>query len=281
LCWTEFYNGKWQPTKTSDVARPANISGWRDERIFAPSGDGSFDEIRNLITIVPCDNPDHMGALELNIVRSTHYTSERPVFGAGFIMFNSHSLPAHLENVSSYPYEPLTYRYFFPYQEPYTCKNTSGTLTVNYGEMGGNDFSHDVISFRWVPRLIDAQPGLSDYIGPPFIYEDRQYQFYVTTEPSFIPYFSWMGFGAEFSGLGPTAGKISPLIVKGGSALPSGAETINGEALGFGYSRVVQRYLAQTSNLKVVLASDVTVSFDDRDIQLGGSSKRTTPAFKR
>ena len=29
LCWTEFYNGKWQPTKTSDINRPASLGSFR------------------------------------------------------------------------------------------------------------------------------------------------------------------------------------------------------------------------------------------------------------
>ena len=34
LCWTEFYNGKWQPTKTSDVNHPTTLGQ------FDPAGPG-------------------------------------------------------------------------------------------------------------------------------------------------------------------------------------------------------------------------------------------------
>ena len=47
LCWTEFYNGKWQPTKTSDVNHPTTIGS------FDPAGPGSFEAYRNLVRIVP------------------------------------------------------------------------------------------------------------------------------------------------------------------------------------------------------------------------------------
>ena len=37
LCWSEYYNGKWQPTKTSDVNRPARLGE------FDLAGSGAFD----------------------------------------------------------------------------------------------------------------------------------------------------------------------------------------------------------------------------------------------
>ena len=37
LCWSEYYNGKWQPTKTSDVNQPLSLSE------FPVTGPGSFD----------------------------------------------------------------------------------------------------------------------------------------------------------------------------------------------------------------------------------------------
>ncbi|MEQ1530230.1 MAG: neuraminidase-like domain-containing protein, partial [Methylococcales bacterium] len=37
LCWSEFYNGKWQPTKTSDVNRPTSLGE------FPLTGSNSFD----------------------------------------------------------------------------------------------------------------------------------------------------------------------------------------------------------------------------------------------
>ena len=174
-------------------------------------------------------------------------------------------------------------------------KYASDTLVNEDGSVYDRDAPvyNDVLNFSWMPRFVDAQPGLPmprfvdaqpglpDYIGPPFIYEDCRFQFYVTTHPSFVPYFSWTGSGAEFSGLPPTVGKISPLAFKEGAALSAAATEVDGKALASGNPRAVQRYLAQTPGLKVALASDITVSFGGRDIQHYGSVIRTTPSINR
>ena len=47
MCWSEFYNGKWQPTKTSDINQPTSIG------TFDPAGPGSFEASRSLVRIVP------------------------------------------------------------------------------------------------------------------------------------------------------------------------------------------------------------------------------------
>lgn len=50
LCWSEYYNGKWQPQKSSDVHSPACLGAG-----FDTTGPNSFDVIRNLVTIVPAN----------------------------------------------------------------------------------------------------------------------------------------------------------------------------------------------------------------------------------
>ena len=37
LCWAEYYNGKWQPTKTSDISLPTMIGPFDQARLTAPS----------------------------------------------------------------------------------------------------------------------------------------------------------------------------------------------------------------------------------------------------
>ena len=36
LCWSEYYNGKWQPAKTSDVNNPVPLGP------YVPAGAGAF-----------------------------------------------------------------------------------------------------------------------------------------------------------------------------------------------------------------------------------------------
>ena len=95
LCWSEFYNGKWQPTKTSDINRPTSLG------TFPATGDQSFDVDRNLVRIVPAqmatgapfDIPPE--ALILAIRDPIHALDS--VGGGGFVLFNTHSLPVRIE----------------------------------------------------------------------------------------------------------------------------------------------------------------------------------------
>ena len=66
LCWSEYYNGKWQPTKTSDVNQPTRSGRvsrhWT--RKFRPLDlrlgtiEGSFGELRFISVLqLPYDDP--------------------------------------------------------------------------------------------------------------------------------------------------------------------------------------------------------------------------------
>ncbi len=114
LCWTEYYNGKWQPTKTSDINAPTTIG------LFDLTGPGSFEAVRNQVRIIPApftgSNPIIIDldvqfslpadALVLaitvadapyNIVNSDGYAS----YGSGgFVLHNTHSLPVRFEDIT-------------------------------------------------------------------------------------------------------------------------------------------------------------------------------------
>ena len=104
LCWTEYYNGNWQPTKTSDVNRPTTIG------LFDASGPGAFENYRSQVRIVPAQftgtslwarllqvqftlPPD---ALVLAITVASQYYN-----GGGFLLHNTHSLPVAFEDIAA------------------------------------------------------------------------------------------------------------------------------------------------------------------------------------
>lgn len=110
LCWAEYYNGKWQPSKTSDVTKPTSIAR------FSPSGADAFDADRNLIRLVPTQYTgqaytswgatagtiDLEGALLLAIVLPSDWSSLMVpglAYTAGFALYNTHSLPVRFEDV--------------------------------------------------------------------------------------------------------------------------------------------------------------------------------------
>ena len=59
LCWSEYYNGKWQPTKTSDINQPADIQCWQTDATLSTARDLwlHFEEGRSEdADSTPCDS---------------------------------------------------------------------------------------------------------------------------------------------------------------------------------------------------------------------------------
>ena len=115
LCWTEYYNGKWQPTKTSDVNLPTTIG------TFDLTGPGSFEAVRNQLRIMPApftgSNPFTIlfdvqfslpgDALVLAITVADAPYNIPPAIGGpasygsgGFVLHNTHSLPVRFEDIT-------------------------------------------------------------------------------------------------------------------------------------------------------------------------------------
>ena len=110
LCWSEYYNGKWQPQKSSDVSQPTNLGQ------FDSSG---FDSDRNLLQIVPVNVASVFGflvnsrfvgiggvqstlpadALVLSICSPLSSSPLYPGYGGGFVFFNTHSLPVRWDDI--------------------------------------------------------------------------------------------------------------------------------------------------------------------------------------
>jgi Neuraminidase-like domain/ABC toxin N-terminal region len=89
LCWSEFYNGKWQPTKISDVNRPTFVGA------CPAAGDESFEALRSWLYLSPQVLGEHMdGALFLDILSAYSYA-----FG-GFVLYNTQSLPIRVEDIT-------------------------------------------------------------------------------------------------------------------------------------------------------------------------------------
>ncbi|HEV2451110.1 MAG TPA: neuraminidase-like domain-containing protein [Streptosporangiaceae bacterium] len=109
LCWTEFYNGKWQPPKTSDVNLPTAIG------TFDPTGPGSVEAARDQIRIVPAQltGTDPTFQYDPNFTQfGFQLTSGLPPGDAlllaitgtppvgGFLLHNTHSLPIRFEDIN-------------------------------------------------------------------------------------------------------------------------------------------------------------------------------------
>jgi hypothetical protein len=295
LCWSEFYNGKWQPMKTSDLNRPTMIGS------FDPTGDGSFEAYRNQVRIVPatCTGADLWSDLEgpssaqpslpsdvLILAISTPlnlfpWLNGEPLSDGdplpGFVLHNTHSLPIPFEDIAAYagfgewidipapsrllvpPYNP-----YFPPVTPYTGNNDSDSFDIYYNQdvydviNGTSPFTAWILNFNWLPRFIEPQPGLADAWTAPFLYEDRRNLFYVTTTLNNLTFYQHGGFGAGswLSTLQTKAPTISQL-------------QINSAGLGAG-------------GIKIGLAAKTPVIFQGLQIKpTGGVAAAETRPLKR
>src|SRR5271166_5190782 len=212
LCWSEFYNGKWQPQKSSNVNSPAFLGSGYDT-----SGKFSFDAIRSLVTIVPASVTSvYPTRFWTGSVRSTlppdalilaiSAPSEPGLPGTfgGFVMYNTHSLPVRWDDIKlfvaapffPFGYVPLTQliataspgRTFYP-GGAYTGGTASGTFSINYWTIAdpGNpasaantSYQNSLLGLNRQPRIVDTAPNPAGWDAP-FFFEDRRNVFYVTT----------------------------------------------------------------------------------------------------
>jgi len=305
LCWTEFYNGKWQPTRTSDVKTPTTIG------YFDHTGPGSFEASRDLIRIVPAGftgtNPiaqtllvrfsQPAGTLMLAItVASQSYNS------GGFVLHNTHSLPVSFDDIQPlgtfYDHSlPGVHAILFPVPltsvldipspgrtlpaaQPYTGAYAGGTFAISYEAALGDaaTYANAILEYSWQPRWVDAQPGLPDAWQAPFIYEDRRHLFYVTTTENLVPIGRFAGFGIlqESPGLAASAQVIPSLVLRQPVQAASPREIVAISAAG-GDPAALQRYLAGGQNITAGLPSPMTISYQGQVISPVGSLSALGP----
>jgi hypothetical protein len=247
LRWTEYYNGKWQPTKSSDPNRPTIIGS------YDPSGPGAFEAFRNRTRIVPakCTGafasrvggppggghgtvvilpsiPDDALILAIDTPQNPFPRLRSSGGGAGFLLHNTHSAATPIEDVPTnrgdiglYLDVPAPHRQIEAPDDPlqsalpaYTGGPAEGALTIGYFstiaevEQDAPENAPVVLTFQWLPRIVEAQPGLPGIWTAPFFYEDRRNLFYVAATADQAT-FNGPSFGL---GLGGAAGGSAPSV---------------------------------------------------------------------
>jgi Neuraminidase-like domain len=306
LCWSEFYNGKWQPTKTSDVNRPTSLGN------FPLTGDESFDVDRNLLRIVPVTVADNSPfdippeALIL-AVRDPIHTLDA-VGGGGFVLYNTHSLPVRIEAfmharppidispggveaigrvsyLSDYLVSLDQIRTLAPIA-PYTGANAVtgphavSTFSISYWTRGTNgppNYTRQIenlMQFNLIPRYVEAQPGSADAWDAPFFFEDRRNLFYVITNATLGTIQDFTGFGilSTDPGLQATVANIPPLVLPEQRAPSPERDPILTGSGRDGGALTVQSYLSGSITVRVAIGSVTPVPYRNRQISLSGSS---------
>ena len=305
LCWTEYYNGKWQPTKTSDVNLPTGIGS------YDPAGPGAFENFRSTIRIVPAELAAPRLTLALwnvqismpddALVLSISVGGQQS--GGGFVLHNTHSLPVRFDDMNfpglflgfyngtfiewpiSVPISsviaPVAPYRGFPAAQPYTGAYGNGTLAISYQPSQGSPatYSRDVLGYSWLPRYIEPQPWLPDAWDAPFLYEDRRHIFYVTTTKRMIPVWRFPGFGILTASPGVLGSglKVPPIVLRQPVTAATPPEVLAVSAAS-GDPAALQRFIAAGTNIRAALPSAVTISYQGQVISPTGSLSQRSAA---
>ena len=184
LCWSERYNGKWQPTKTSDINRPAMFLGGypgaiqtyapgeQDQRAFnraalrlgiTREGDG--------LRIFASDSPEGIG-------NNSNWTT--------FLFLNTHSLPETQDDNAAPEYSNVDLGDVSNGRLLDTSTDTSKlTVSFEFFDQRGYDYgdppsAEDVLQSLspTVSRTAEPLQSLGDW-NLPFLYQDGRHVFYV------------------------------------------------------------------------------------------------------
>jgi hypothetical protein len=199
LCWSEYYNGKWQPARTSEVERPTELGK------FFPAGPGAFQ--RSALQLRFDEEGD---ALRVSVYGNGNAT---------FLLYNTHSLPAHdtpaaggklsLDNTQLVAYTVGKWRNF---------TGAVGDFTVTYGKgalLFGGGLTRKVLKPQLPPRLVEPHHRLADVWGAPFFLEDWRHVFFVKTseEPVLVKRSLDYGVAVNPGGVNDTA--LTPQFTPG------------------------------------------------------------------
>jgi hypothetical protein len=184
LCWSEYYNGKWQSAKTSEVSRPVSLG------TFPSTGTYSFDRsklrlgttIRSSGELVIYISPYWVNISNLrassDIPDSTHAYP-------AFRLFNTHSLPMQdwvsLWEGTSFDIATI--------DTSLDANTSDGILAISYGKADSPSVQHQLLRNPIDHQAIVPRHHLAKALDAPFFYWDGRHAFYVTTKapPMWIP----------------------------------------------------------------------------------------------
>lgn len=258
LCWSEYFSGKWQPTKTSDIDNPASLR---------PSTVDSFRR-SGLVILADKDQP----YLRLLVC----------AFGANpgaayFDLYNTHSLPEKGNWDQGYDYsDPRRFKLAsyseVVWQDPITNEKTIVVHNDLVIEYTGANAELSVIRSNFglnATRMLQPRHGLKNIKETPFFYADSRHLFYVRTEARPVPVGKQGGYGiGSLSDL--SVAQIPSLVLEESLYFPSKAEpdplvsaAINGAA-------PIQYFLTEDAYIDKGIGVTGSVIYDNTVIGMQG-----------
>ncbi len=198
LCFSEFYNGAWQPVKTSDTAAPM---------YFQTVPSGTFD--RSSLDLRPWRSSDpNDQSLYVQIAERNYQPALNPVFlflDHGFVVHNTHSapVPASSSTARIHPVQPGRMRALPPASGAGATTLSAGYSTEKTGSPWGPQYpspaSVHLLTGTLPLSVRQAQTDVNDQWSMPFFAADARSAFFVTTSVSY----RWFGQYEGYALAGP------------------------------------------------------------------------------
>ena len=168
LYWSEYYHGKWQPARTSDVNKPLSLGE------FSPSGSGAFD--RAQMTLRTSEGVENELFINVDYPdRSSRY----------FKLYNTHSLPVRPEDDIV---EPGLLIYVLTRGRSFSVKHAP--FAINYFDPSEPitewSFSQKILNKGQLYEVIEPHHLVTGIFEAPFFFQDRRHVFFVKSEESKI-----------------------------------------------------------------------------------------------
>jgi hypothetical protein len=251
LCWSEYYNGKWQPTKTSDVNKPVSLGKF---------GVDQFDRSKlQLSTELDSD------ALIITIGKAGD-----PIFR----LYNTHSLPLS-SDIGRLSYDSKVSRsiYSFDNKLKISYDRGDGHLDVD-GYVQGTILDRPVLQNNLEDQVISPNHDLQNPWSAPFFYQDSRHVFYVTTTEKPVMIQEYQSYGDMNSSPHWQEGikDIPPLVLQTAPHLPDRiGPVIREQYHGIVDPAPIKRFITEDAYIKQALGTISTVRFGEKKMGPAGA----------
>lgn len=259
LCWSEFYNGKWQPTKTSDVSNPVELGR------FVPGGSDAFN--RSNLRLSAAEEEDALRVTALGQGR------------ASFLLYNTHTVspPDPIASASRLVVSGARSK-----SRNLNTSEKDFIITNAFSSSGLSAVQSSMIKRRPVltnqitDRTVAPLHRLTNMWDAPFFYEDSRHVFFVTVteHPVQIPNHSQ--FGIVFNPNFDHVFNLPPLIVPPG--LPNVVRptfTGDGDPIGPDVGNInpgsIQRFVTEDAYIHRGLGTVGSVTYGNTQIGPSGA----------
>lgn len=285
LCFSEYYNGSWQPVKTSDINTPVllqqSLQGQIDRATVFLRPWSSTNESDETLYVQIGTN-DSLQAFQGAPPREPHRRSApgvrhiaARVWGligwdiTGFAVHNTHSPPVSFALIPPTEVQMPTY-----FRELQT--SSSNEFKSIYGRIETDQVSPvdsatiEVLTGELPQTIVPAQPDVVDQTPLPFFFGDARSVFYVTSRLVYPELATFRGFGIRPVAIASVS--IPQMVVPTGPMQPDLPISIAATNV----TRAAAAATVASGELRSAIDGGTNVSYGDRSVGITGST--STPS---